>query len=146
VLHADGWLNTGDIARQDADGALFIVGRTKEIIIRSGFNVYPLEVETVLNTHPAVLQSAIVGRAMAGGNEEVIAFVELDALQGVSVAELQAHLARSLAPYKRPTELIVMDALPAAATGKILKHRLRELAQHTGPAPLTGIKHNKETM
>jgi long-chain acyl-CoA synthetase len=138
ALRDGDWLNTGDIARQDSDGALFIVGRTKEVIIRSGFNVYPLEVETVLNAHPAVLQCAVVGRAMADGNEEVIAFVELDSgahadSSGVdvnaSVAELQAHLALSLAPYKRPSELIVMDALPSAATGKILKHRLRQLAQ-----------------
>jgi acyl-CoA synthetase (AMP-forming)/AMP-acid ligase II len=62
VLRDDGWLNTGDIVRQEVDGALFIVGRTKELIIRSGFNVYPLEVETVLNAHPAVTQSAVVGR------------------------------------------------------------------------------------
>jgi acyl-CoA synthetase (AMP-forming)/AMP-acid ligase II len=129
------WLNTGDIARQDPDGALFIVGRTKEIIIRSGFKVYPLEIETVLNAHPAVLQCAVVGRLGADGNEEVIAFVELDRGNSVklrinaSVAELQAHLALALAPYKCPSELIVLDALPAAATGKILKHRLRQLAQ-----------------
>ena len=135
AMRDGGWLNTGDIARQDRGGALFIVGRTKEIIIRSGFNVYPLEVETVLNAHPAVIQCAVVGRTMADGNEEVVAFVELDPRRSVdtsvdiSVAELQAHLALSLAPYKRPSELIVMEALPAAATGKILKHRLRQLAQ-----------------
>jgi acyl-CoA synthetase (AMP-forming)/AMP-acid ligase II len=141
VMRDGDWLNTGDIARQDQDGALFIAGRTKEIIIRSGFNVYPLEVETVLNAHPAVIQSAVVGRAMVNGNEEVIAFVELDQRSRVdsssagsnsaqpSVAELQAHLALSLAPYKCPSELIIMEALPCAATGKILKHRLRELAQ-----------------
>jgi acyl-coenzyme A synthetase/AMP-(fatty) acid ligase len=75
---------------------------------------------------------------MADGNEEVIAFVELEQRASAdsgavdvnaSVAELQAHLALALAPYKRPSELIVMDALPSAATGKILKHRLRQLAQ-----------------
>jgi long-chain acyl-CoA synthetase len=146
VMHDGGWLNTGDIARQDQDGALFIVGRTKEIIIRSGFNVYPLEVETVLNAHPGVIQCAVVGRAIANGNEEVIAFVELDPRSivdiGASVAELQAHLALLLAPYKRPSELIVMDALPAAATGKILKHQLRQLAQqgYTGMQSATQKK------
>ena len=129
ALRDGDWLNTGDIARQDRGGALFIVGRTKEIIIRSGFNVYPLEVETVLNAHPAVIQCAVVGRLVADGNEEVIAFVELDQSHAISVAALQAHLALSLAPYKRPSELIVMDALPSAATGKILKHRLRQLVQ-----------------
>ncbi|WP_377704517.1 class I adenylate-forming enzyme family protein [Pseudoduganella sp. UC29_71] len=135
AIDADGWLNTGDVARQDPDGALFIVGRTKELIIRSGFNVYPLEVETVLNAHPAVAQSAVVGRPAADGNEEVIAYVELDPRHAASgaaqelIAELHAHLAASLSPYKCPTEIIPMQALPAAATGKILKSQLRQLAQ-----------------
>ncbi|CAN7274476.1 AMP-binding protein [Pseudoduganella sp. LjRoot289] len=139
AIDEDGWLNTGDVARQDPDGALFIVGRTKELIIRSGFNVYPLEVETVLNAHPAVTQSAVVGRATAGGNEEVIAYVELDprhtGTQAVRLdellAELHAHLAAALSPYKCPTEIIPMQSLPAAATGKILKGQLRQLAQNT---------------
>jgi acyl-CoA synthetase (AMP-forming)/AMP-acid ligase II len=136
AVNADGWLNTGDVARQDPDGALFIVGRTKELIIRSGFNVYPLEVETVLNAHPAVTQSAVVGRAAAEGNEEVIAYVELDARHAAGkdqqqlIAELRAHLAAALSPYKCPTEIIVMKALPAAATGKILKGQLRQLANN----------------
>lgn len=140
AIDTDGWLNTGDVARQDADGALFIIGRTKELIIRSGFNVYPLEVETVLNAHPAVAQSAVVGRAAADGDEEVIAYVELDPRHGGNgapwperaaglIAELHAHLAAALAPYKCPTEIIPMQALPAAATGKILKGQLRQLAQ-----------------
>jgi len=139
AIDADGWLNTGDVARQDADGALFIVGRSKELIIRSGFNVYPLEVETVLNAHPAVAQSAVVGRNVAGGDEEVVAYVELDprhagqpeVLVGELVAELHAHLAAALAPYKCPAEIIPMPSLPAAATGKILKSQLRTLAQKT---------------
>jgi long-chain acyl-CoA synthetase len=76
VLGDDGWLDTGDLARRDPDGALFIAGRSKELIIRSGFKVYPLEVETVLNAHPAVTQSAVVGRALEDGNEEVVAFVQ----------------------------------------------------------------------
>ncbi|MES2257525.1 MAG: class I adenylate-forming enzyme family protein [Pseudomonadota bacterium] len=133
VVDADGWLNTGDVARQDADGALFIVGRTKELIIRSGFNVYPLEVETVLNAHPAVTQSAVVGRAAADGNEEVIAFVELDPRHAGTHEqlreELRTYLAGALSPYKCPGEIIVMATLPAAATGKILKGQLRQLAQ-----------------
>lgn len=121
----DGWLKTGDLARQDADGALHIVGRSKELIIRSGFNVYPAEVEHVLNAHPQVVQSAVIGRAVEG-NEEVIAFVELTAGATVTPAELIAWCGERLAPYKRPAELKVLAALPAASTGKILKHRLRE--------------------
>ncbi|WP_027802775.1 class I adenylate-forming enzyme family protein [Paraburkholderia dilworthii] len=121
----DGWLKTGDLARQDADGALHIVGRSKDLIIHSGFNVYPAEVEHVLNAHPQVVQSAVIGRPVEG-NEEVIAFVELAANARVTPAELVAWCAERLAPYKRPAEVKVLAALPAASTGKILKHRLRE--------------------
>ncbi len=124
VLDADGWLNTGDMACQADDGALFIVGRTKELIIRSGFNVYPLEVETVLNAHPAVTQSAVVGRPAANGDEQVLAFVELDPHHPVTMDELHLYLHGQLAPYKRPARIIAMEALPAAASGKILKSRL----------------------
>jgi long-chain acyl-CoA synthetase len=126
TLTADGWLKTGDLARQDADGALHIVGRSKELIIRSGFNVYPAEVEHALNAHPEVVQSAVIGRAVEG-NEEVIAFVELKAGAKVTPAGLIAWCGERLAPYKRPTEVRPLAALPAASTGKILKHRLREL-------------------
>ena len=128
ALRPDGWLNTGDMARQEADGALFIVGRTKELIIRSGFNVFPLDVETVLNAHPGVTQSAVVGRPVADGNEEVIAFVQPDPRQAPTVDALQAWASARLAPYKRPTRIVLMAALPAAATGKVLKHVLKGMA------------------
>jgi len=121
VLHADGWLATGDLARQELDGALFLLGRTRELIIRSGFNVYPVEVETALNAHPAVVQSAVVGRPLPGAEEEVVAFVEA---HGVDAAALQEWLIPRLAPYKRPARIVFMDALPAAPSGKILKSRL----------------------
>jgi acyl-CoA synthetase (AMP-forming)/AMP-acid ligase II len=130
TISPDGWLNTGDLVRRDPDGALFIVGRTKELIIRSGFNVYSVEVEAALNSHPAIVQSAVVGRRLKDGNEEVVAFVEVDpAAHGLNMDELHDYLAQRLAPYKRPSEVIVMDALPAAATGKILKGRLKQRAQ-----------------
>ena len=128
ALGPDGWLRTGDLARQDERGDLFIAGRSKELIIRSGFNVYPIEVEGVLNQHPAVSQSAVVGRAVAG-DEEVVAFVELRAGASATADELRAFAAERLAPYKRPGEIVVLDALPATATGKVLKSRLRELAR-----------------
>lgn len=129
AMRPGGWLDTGDIARIEDDGALFIAGRTKELIIRSGFNVYPLEVETVLNAHPGVTQSAVVGRNAADGNEEVVAYVELDPRHQATLDELHRHLAAALAPYKRPAEIIAMAALPAAASGKILKNQLRQMAQ-----------------
>jgi acyl-CoA synthetase (AMP-forming)/AMP-acid ligase II len=127
ALDADGWFRTGDLARQDERGDLHIAGRMKELIIRSGFNVYPIEVESVLNQHPAVSQCAVVGRAVAG-DEEVVAFVELRAGTRATAEEIRAFGAERLAPYKRPGEIVILPALPATATGKVLKGRLRELA------------------
>jgi long-chain acyl-CoA synthetase len=124
ALDRDGWFNSGDLARFDGQ-YLFIVGRTKEMIIRSGFNVYPAEVEAVLNAHEAVVQSAVVGRAVEG-NEEVVAFVQLLPGTSVNSTELIAYASQHLTSYKRPCEVIVLDALPAGSTGKILKHRLRD--------------------
>ena len=74
-MRSGGWLATGDLGRMDEDGKLYIVGRSKELIIRSGFNVYPVEVESVLSMHPGVAQVAVVGREVPG-NEEVVAFVQ----------------------------------------------------------------------
>jgi acyl-coenzyme A synthetase/AMP-(fatty) acid ligase len=81
-----------------------------------------------LNAHPAVAQSVVVGRAVAGGNEEVVAFVELAAGRTATAAELGVHAAAQLAPYKRPSEIRIMRALPASATGKVLRGQLKELA------------------
>jgi long-chain acyl-CoA synthetase len=121
AVDADGWFNTGDMARIDVDGAIFITGRTKELIIRSGFNVYPLEVETAINAHPDVAMCAVVGRPLADGEEEVVAYVQPRA---GCVPELADWIRARLAPYKRPARIVLMAALPAAPNGKILKHRL----------------------
>ena len=124
AIDSEGWFNTGDLARFDGE-CLYIVGRTKEMIIRSGFNVYPAEIEAVLNSHKDVVQSAVVGRAIEG-NEEVVAFVQL--MQGTTTNsdELMAYVAPQLTSYKRPSEIVVLPALPATSTGKILKHKLAE--------------------
>jgi acyl-CoA synthetase (AMP-forming)/AMP-acid ligase II len=124
VIDSEGWFNTGDLARFDGD-CLHIVGRTKEMIIRSGFNVYPAEVEAVLNSHKDVVQSAVVGRAV-DGNEEVVAFVQLIKGSPVKSADLMAFVNPQLTSYKRPSKIIVLDVLPATSTGKILKHKLAE--------------------
>ena len=136
AIDPEGWFNTGDLARFDG-GCLYIVGRTKEMIIRSGFNVYPAEVEAVLNSHRDVVQSAVVGRAI-NGNEEVVAFVQL--MQGARLkpSDLMTFVGPQLTSYKRPSEIIVLDALPATSSGKILKHKLAESLHGTstriGPA------------
>lgn len=123
AITPDGWLRTGDLGRIDADGRLHIVGRAKELIIRSGFNVYPPEVEAALNDHPEVVQSAVIGRTI-DGDEQVLAFVQARAPGAVSEEDLRAFVSDRLAGYKRPSHILLVDALPAAATGKILKHHL----------------------
>jgi long-chain acyl-CoA synthetase len=125
VLDRSGWFNTRDLARSE-DGNLFIVGRTKELIIRSGFNVYPAEVEAVLNAHPQVLQSAVVGQE-AEQNEEIIAFVQRIPDSEVTALELAEHAARHLGPYKRPSKIVLVEAMPLTPTGKIAKAELAGL-------------------
>ncbi len=133
VLLPGNWYRTGDFAKRTPDGYFYIAGRLKELIIRSGFNVYPIDVETALNSHPDVALSAVVGRSVAG-NEEVVAFVQPVAGRTISVADLRAHAEASLAPYKRPSEYIFSDNLPVTPAGKILKNSLREEAQQRAHA------------
>lgn len=130
AIDKDGWFNTGDLGRFDGD-ALFIVGRTKEMIIRSGFNVYPAEIEAVLSAHPDVVQSAVVGRPIQG-NEEIVAFVQLFRGSTTSASDLSRYVSSQLTAYKRPSEIVLLDSLPATSTGKILKHKLAESARASG--------------
>ncbi len=134
AIDPDGWFNTRDLARME-DGHLFIVGRTKELIVRFGMNVYPAEVEAVLNTHPAVVRSAVIGRSVQGveGGEEVIAFVQLSPGSAANVAEIADHAGKNLAPYKRPSRILLMPELPVGPTGKVRKDELAKLA--APPAP-----------
>ena len=133
VLTDDGWYRTGDLGWLDDDNYIHYVERQKEVIIRSGFNVYPVEVEEVLSSHPAVTLSGVVGRAVKG-NEEIVAYVELAAGEKVAVDELAVYAAERLAPYKRPAEIHILESLPAAPTGKILKKELRAMARGRGAA------------
>jgi long-chain acyl-CoA synthetase len=134
VLLRGGWLNTGDIGRRDSDGALFIVGRTKDLIIHSGFNVYPIEVESVINSFPGVRLSAVVGRETADHNEEVVAFVEARPGARLDMDGLRSYLKDALAPYKRPSKIIELAAIPTTASGKLLKRDLKRLAQDSSAA------------
>lgn len=131
AIDEHGWLSMGDLGFFDEDGQIHLVGRLKDMIVRSGFNVYPAEVEAVLNTYPDVLQSAVVGRAVPG-NEEVVAFVEAISGVEIDVDALAAYAAERLAPYKKPARIEVLDNLPVGATGKLLKLELRERAATLG--------------
>lgn len=119
----DGWLNTGDLVFEDEFGSINIAGRSKELIIRSGFNVYPPEIESVLAAHPDVSVAAVVGRQIAG-DEEIVAFVQPIPGVTLDVAGLLAFARARLAGYKLPGKVVVMSELPAAPSGKILKHKL----------------------
>ncbi|MFT0851806.1 class I adenylate-forming enzyme family protein [Achromobacter sp. F4_2707] len=125
ALLPGGWLSTGDIGHIDADGALFLTGRSKDLIIRSGFNVYPLEVEAAINAFPGIRLSAVVGKKESDGNEEIIAFYETERPEDINVDALREHLAQHLAPYKRPSRFIHIDSIPTTTSGKIRKDPLR---------------------
>jgi long-chain acyl-CoA synthetase len=130
AVNAEGWFNTRDLARLE-NGYLFIVGRTKELIVRFGENVYPAEVEAVLNAHPAVVRSAVIGRLVEGteGGEEVVAFVQLAPASSTSEAELAQHAAQQLAPYKRPSQILLVPSMPLTPTGKVVKGELAKMTQ-----------------
>jgi len=126
AIDAEGWFNTRDLARFE-DGNLFIVGRTKDLIIRFGFNVYPAEVEAVLNTHPAVAQSAVVGRTTEG-DEEILAFVQPSPGSHLTETDLAEYTAKHLAPYKRPSHILFVSTMPMTPSGKIAKADLTKIA------------------
>jgi long-chain acyl-CoA synthetase len=123
-----GWFRTGDIGMTDADGALRIVDRKKDLIIRAGYNVYPREVEGVLHLHPAVAQAAVVGVPDRRRGEEVKAVVTLKPGTTATPTEIVAFCRRHLASYKYPRVVEVRDSLPLGPTGKVLKNELREPA------------------
>lgn len=124
AISPEGWFRSGDLAKRDADGWYYIVDRTKDLIIRGGFNVYPREVEEVLMTHPAVSLSAVIGVPDESHGEEVKAYVILKPGASVTPAELVAWSKENMAAYKYPRTVVVVDSLPMTATGKILKREL----------------------
>jgi acyl-CoA synthetase (AMP-forming)/AMP-acid ligase II len=127
VMRPGGWYASGDIGEIGPDGALHVVGRLKEMIVRSGFNVYPGEIEAVLTQFPDIQRAAVIGRALEDGNEEVLAFVEPAPGTAPDLLALNAHLRQHLAPYKRPARVTVLAHLPTTVSGKILKRELLNL-------------------
>ncbi|KOV65521.1 long-chain-fatty-acid--CoA ligase [Streptomyces sp. MMG1121] len=120
----DGWLRTGDLARRDEDGFLYIVDRKKDLIIRGGYNVYPREIEEVLHEHPAVALAAVLGVPDERLGEEVAAAVVLRPGARADTAELQQFVRDRVAAYKYPRRLWLTDALPMGPSGKILKREI----------------------
>jgi long-chain acyl-CoA synthetase len=125
ALTADGWLRTGDIAVVDDSGHLFLVDRVKDLIIVSGFNVFPAEVEDVLIEHPSVTACAVVGVSHPHSGEAVKAYVVLEPGHSAEEDDLIAWCAERLARYKCPTKVMFVDELPQGLTGKVLRRALR---------------------
>jgi long-chain acyl-CoA synthetase len=120
---ADGWLLTGDLARIDSQGFVFIVGRKKELILVSGFNVYPEEIENLLQQHPKVKEVAVIGVRSEKTGEAIKAFV-VGKDKSLSAEELLSYCRRALTGYKLPHQIVFLNKLPKSALGKVLKKDL----------------------
>jgi long-chain acyl-CoA synthetase len=123
----DGWLGTGDLAYRDADGDLHLVDRRSDLILVSGFNVYPAEVERVLDAHPDIAESAVIGVPDPKTGSAVRAVVVVTPGNEITFDALQEYAAGSLARYKVPTSVHFLPSLPHSLTGKVSRARLREL-------------------
>lgn len=122
----NGWLYTGDLATMDGDGFFYIVGRKKEMIIASGFNVYPIEVENIIYRHPAVLEAAVFGIPDEYRGETIRAVIALKAGHEVTEQEMIEFCKSRLSSYKVPEDFLFVDELPKTAVGKILKRSLQK--------------------
>jgi fatty-acyl-CoA synthase len=120
----DGWLKTGDLAKTDADGFTYIVGRSKEMYISGGENVYPAEVENIYTKHPAVLETAIIGIDDEKWGEVGCAYVLLREGASTTVESLTSYGRERLAAYKVPKVFVFVDDFPRTAAGKVQKHLL----------------------
>ncbi|MGW8745711.1 4-coumarate--CoA ligase family protein [Streptomyces sp. NPDC055794] len=129
LIDEDGWLHTGDVGHADSDGWLFVVDRVKELIKYKGFQVAPAELEALLLTHPGVADTAVVGAYNDDGNEVPHAYVvRQPTAPGLSEGEIMMYVAERVAPYKRVRKVTFIDAVPRAASGKILRRELRGTA------------------
>jgi long-chain acyl-CoA synthetase len=126
VLTEDGWLRTGDVAVSDDDGYVWLVDRAKDLIIVSGFNVFPAEVEEVIAELPGVAEVAVVGVTHPHTGEAVKAYVVPEAGVHLDEEAVIAHARDHLARYKCPTKVLFVDALPRNLSGKVLRRELRQ--------------------
>lgn len=125
VMPGEDWLRTGDIARMDKDGYFFIVDRKKDMILTSGYNVYPREVEEVLYQHPAVSEASVIGLPDKMRGEKVAAYVVLKPETKATSTEIRAFCRDRLAPYKQPRTVVFRESLPKSLAGKVLRRKLR---------------------
>jgi fatty-acyl-CoA synthase len=128
AVDAAGWMHTGDLATMDDDGYLNIVGRSKDMVVRGGENVYPREVEEFLQGHPDLIEVAVIGVPDARYGEELMAWVKLRAGSSFDEGDLSAFCRGRIAHFKVPRYLKVCDEFPMTVTGKVQKFRMREAA------------------
>ena len=135
AIDNDGWLHTGDLGRMNEDGYLVVTGRLKEMIIRGGENLYPVEIENVLNDHPSVAEVAVIGLPDERLGEIVAAFVRLKPGKILDPASLKSFCREHMSPQKTPSVWQTVDGFPMTASGKIQKFKLRELACNVVSVP-----------
>ncbi len=131
-FRADGYFITGDMCQKGEDGYYRIVGRSKDLIISGGYNVYPKEIESFIDEMPGVEESAVVGRPHPDFGEAVVAFVVPDGTAEVSAADVTGYIKEKLANFKVPKQVYVVDALPRNTMGKVQKNQLRDRAVADG--------------
>lgn len=138
TIDADGWLHTGDLASQDNEGNLYIVGRTKDIIITAGYNIYPTEVESAIAQHPSVSMVAVGKVSDQDKGEIAVAYVVLKSGCTALAGEIEQAARDRLAPYKAPRRVVFVEDLPKSGLGKVIRHRLDEAkpVQVSAPAVL----------
>jgi long-chain acyl-CoA synthetase len=134
VITADGWFKTGDVARIDNEGYLYITGRKKDMIIMAGEKVFPREIEDAIKQHPQVLIVAVIGAKDEKRGEAPVAFVQLKPVEAGAVGEkmtrptdndIRAWVRERIAPYKTPRDVYFVDQMPLGPTGKVLKRELK---------------------
>ncbi len=128
AVDAHGWMHTGDLATMDEDGYLNIVGRSKDMVIRGGENIYPREVEEFLHTHPDVLEAAVIGVPDDRYGEELMAWIRLREGASLSEDDVRSFCEGKIAHFKRPRYVKFVDELPMTVTGKVQKYKMREAA------------------
>jgi fatty-acyl-CoA synthase len=128
AVDAHGWMHTGDLATMDEDGYLNIVGRSKDMVIRGGENIYPREVEEFLHTHPGVLEAAVIGVPDERYGEELMAWIRVREGAELSEDDVRAYCEGRIAHFKRPRYVRFADEFPMTVTGKVQKYKMREQA------------------
>jgi amino acid adenylation domain-containing protein len=136
AVDADGWWHSGDIAYRDEDGYVFIIGRSKDLIIKGGVNIAPRQIDEVIESHPAVREAAAVGVADRIFGETIVAFVVLQPGASCGEAELLAYCESRLGPFKTPSRCHVVDDLPKSPSGKVQRRALAALMAESGSRPV----------